>query len=287
MIRFRTVATAFGLAALLASAAAPSTAGAAPARAAQGQVRNGASTPKVLPFTPAPALPVSAGPGTGEPVLLRPSTTWVRTVRPSALDAAESSFRAGRSGEALAQFRALAVSDLDDERRGFAWARIGELLLAADDPGGALSSVDNALLLTRARYLVLSAMDLKMRIARRLPERSAEVRDLAGYLIDQKFVDGDQPALLAVMARAEAGAGKLARAMGLFRQAAAAARSPEDAAKIHEERDALIDAVEDPAALFRAADVDEDPEVRGRLYFTLGRIGIRYGYQGMSGWAFD
>lgn len=249
--------------------------------------RNGTSTPKVLPFTPAPALPLASGPATGEPSLLRPSETWVRTVRPGALAAAEADFRAGRSGEALAKFRALTASALDDERRGFAWARIGELLLAADDLDGALSAVDSALLATRARYLVLSAMDLKMRIARRLPERTAEVRDLAGYLIDQKFVDGDQSALRSVMARAEAGAGRLARAMSLYREAVEAARSPEEAARLQGERDALIDAVGNPAALFEAAEAEADPEVRGRLYYTLGRDAMKSGYLGLSGWAFD
>jgi ABC-type branched-subunit amino acid transport system substrate-binding protein/tetratricopeptide (TPR) repeat protein len=289
MIRFRVAMAAFGLVALVASAAAPVTADAASARAAQGQPGNGATTrPKVSPFTPAPALPVSARPAVENvPTLQQYSAYAVRTVRPSALVAAEAAFRAGRSGEALAQFRALAASGLDEERRGFAWARTGELLLAANDLDGALSAADNALLLTRARYLVLSAMDLKMRIARRLPERSAEVRDLAGYLIDQKFVDGDRSTLLSVMARSEAGAGRLARAMALFRQAADAAPSPEEAARLHAERDTLVDAVEDPVALFRAADLDEDPEARGRLYFALGRIGMKNGYMGMSGWAFD
>ncbi len=242
---------------------------------------------KVLPFTPAPALPVSAKPAADNVQALRQTVSMVRTVRPPALDAAEADFQAGRTGDALTRFRALVAGGLDDERKGFAWARIGELLLASNELDAAMSAADSALLLTRARYLVLSAMDLKMRIAGRLPQRAAEVRDLAGYLIDQKFVDGDLPTLLAIMGRAEAGAGRLARAMTMFRQGVAAAREPEAAARLRAERDALADSAEDAAALHQAAEAEEDPEVKGRLYFALGRIALKNGYLGMSGWALD
>ncbi len=243
--------------------------------------------PKVSPFTPAPALPVSAKPAADNVPSLRQAVSMVRTVRPSALIAAEADFQAGRTGDALPRFRALAEAGSDDERRGFAWARIGELLLASNDLDAAMSATDSALLLTRARYLILSAMDLKMRIASRLPQRTAEVRDLASYLIDQKYAGGDLPTLLSVMARAEAGAGRLPRAMALFRQGAAAAREPEVSARLRAERDALVDSVEDASALHQAAEAEEDAEVRGRLYFSLGRIGLKNGYLGMSGWALD
>jgi ABC-type branched-subunit amino acid transport system substrate-binding protein len=256
---------------------------AAPRKSAQ----SAQARPTVLPFTPAPALPVSARPAADNVPALRPTVSWMRTVRPTALAAAEAEFQAGHAAEALAQFRALTGVGSDDERKGFAWMRVGELLLAGNDLDAAMSAVDSALLLTRARYLVLAGMDLKMRIASRLPQRAAEVRDLAGYLIDQRYVDGDLPRLLSVMARAEADAGRLARAMTLYRQGVAAARDPQEAARLRTERDALADGVEDPSALHQAAEAEEDAEVRGRLYFSLGRIGLKNGYPGMSGWALD
>jgi ABC-type branched-subunit amino acid transport system substrate-binding protein len=265
-----------------AQAADPRPAPAAPRKAAAPGQR-----PSVSPFSPVPALPVSAKPTADNAPVFRQTVAAVRTVRPGALLSAESAFRAGKSAEALAQFRALAAAPGDDERKGFALARVGELLLAADDLDGAMAAVDGALSITRARYLVLSAMDLKMRVARRMPQRAAEVRDLAAYLIDQKYVDGDLPSLLSVMARAEASAGRLPRAMALFRQAVEASPAPEAAARLRAERDGLIDGFEDVEALHQAADVEEDPDVRGRLWFTLGRFGLKNGYVGMSAWALD
>lgn len=242
---------------------------------------------KVLPFTPAPALPVTARSSHDNAPALRQAVQAVRTFRPSAFVAAEADYQAGRRDEALARFRAIVAADPDDERKGFAWSRIGELLLASDDLDAALSAADSAILLSRARYLVLSAMDLKMRIVRRLPQRTAEVRDLAAYLIDQRYVGGDMPSLLAVMARAEAAGGHLPRAMALYHQAVAAAPSPEIATRLRAERDTLIDSVEDPAVLFQSGEAEGDAEVRGRLYFALGRFGMKNGYLGLSGWALD
>jgi ABC-type branched-subunit amino acid transport system substrate-binding protein len=75
--------------------------------------------------------------------------------------------------------------------------------------------------------------------------------------------------------------------MALFRDAVAAARSPEVAARLRAERDAVVDSAEDPASLHRAGEAEEEPEVRGRIYLALGRIAMKRGFLGMSGWALE
>lgn len=287
MNRLRAVAIAAGLAALLLGGAATRASAADPKASPAAPPKSGSARPKVLPFTPAPPLPVSATPASENVPTMRPSFSSVRTVRPTSLGMAEADYRAGRSAEALERFRALIASGPDDERKGFAHARAAELLFTSGDLDAAMAEVDRALLLSRARYLVLSAMELKMRIAQRMPQRTAEVRDLSAYLIDQKFVDGDLSALLSTVARAEGADGRLARSLSLYRQAVAATQAPDAPARLRAERDALIESTEDAGALRQAAEAEEEPEVRALLYLTLGRIAMKNGYLGMSGWALE
>ncbi|MBI5420122.1 MAG: hypothetical protein HZA60_08530, partial [Deltaproteobacteria bacterium] len=112
---------------------------------------------------------------------------------------AETEYQAGRTEEALSRFLDLAYNYSDDERKGFVWMRVGEILLAKGELDAALSSADKAVLLSRASFLALSAMDLKFRIYRRMNWRS-EARQLAAYLLEKHYVNADPPKLLTVMA---------------------------------------------------------------------------------------
>ncbi|MHB8941807.1 MAG: penicillin-binding protein activator, partial [Desulfobacteria bacterium] len=149
----------------------------------------------------------------------------------------------------------------------------------------ALEAADKAVLLSRAPYLSLSAVDLKLRIYQRMKWNN-EARQMASYLLDRKFVGADPAALLALMARVDAGAGKLGSALALYRRAIAAA-DPQASRRLSAERESLIDGTTDLSALRGAAEEEEDPEVRGPLYLAMGNAAIRKGFLGMAAHAFD
>ncbi|NJD61570.1 MAG: hypothetical protein FIA93_02485 [Deltaproteobacteria bacterium] len=199
---------------------------------------------------------------------------------------AEADFQAGRAGEALSRFLDLAYGDGDDERKGFVWMRVGELLLAKGEFEPALSAADKAILLSRARFLALSAMDLKFRVYARMQWKS-EARQVAAYLLEQQYIHADPPKLLAFMARADMENGRVSRAMELFRRAAAAAHTPEEGARIRSERDALIDGITDISALREASEAEEEPPVKARLFMALGRLASRKGFSGMAAFALE
>ena len=243
-----------------------------------------------------PALPVSAG-AAEAPRPLQSGADAIPVPHPGGRDSArtapigpflkaEGEYSAGRGEEALSLFLDLAYSSPDDERKGFIWWRVGELLLVRGDLDRALEAADKAVLLSRAPYLSLSAIDLKLRIYQRMKWNN-EARQMAAYLLDRKFVGADPPALLALMARADAGAGKLAGALALYRRAVAAARDPQAARQLSAERESLIDGATDLSALRGAAEGEEDPEVRGHLYLTMGNVATRKGFLGMAAHAFE
>ena len=198
---------------------------------------------------------------------------------------AESEYVAGKTEEALSRYLDLAYSSPDDERKGFIWWRVGELLLVRGDLDKALEAADKAVLLARAPYLSLSAADLKLRIYQRM-KWDNEARQMAAYLLDRKFVGADPPALLALMARVDAGAGKLGSALALYRRAIAAA-DPQASPRLSAERESLIDGATDLSLLRRAAEEEEEPEVRSHLYFAIGNAAIRRGFLGMAAHAFE
>jgi len=100
---------------------------------------------------------------------------------------AEGEYAAGKRDEALSRFLDLAYTSPDDERKGFIWWRVGELLLVRGELDKALEAADKAVLLSRAPYLSLSAIDLKLRIYQRMKWNN-EARQMAAYLLDRKFV---------------------------------------------------------------------------------------------------
>ncbi len=199
---------------------------------------------------------------------------------------AESAYAAGRAEEALSAFLALAYDYRDDERKGFVWMRVADLLLAKGDAKQALEAVDRAVRLSKARYLALCAMDLKYRIYGKLRWLS-EARELASYLLSQKFIGADPSDLYAQIARADGAEGKLARALAEFRQAAAATQNPEVARKIWWERDVLVDGATNISALREAGDAEEAPEIRAQIFLTLGNLAARKGFAGMAAFAYD
>lgn len=199
---------------------------------------------------------------------------------------AEMEFGAGRQEEALSRFLDLAYNYADDERKGFVWMRVGELLLAKGELEPALSAVDKALLLSRAKYLALCAMDLKFRLYQRMQWKS-EARQVASYLLEQQFIHADPPRLLSFMARADAEAGRIAPATGLYRRAVSAANTPEEAAGIRAERDALIDGLSDIAGLREAAEAEEEPSVKSHLFLVMGKSASRKGFAGMAAFAYE
>jgi hypothetical protein len=155
--------------------------------------------------------------------------------------------------------------------------RVGELLLERGEFDKALEAADKAVLFSRARYLVLSAMDLKLRIYQKMDWEN-EARQVAGYLIDQKYVHANVPALFTLMARADARAGKT-RAPSPVPQAVAAAADPEEATAIdpagvrHREGDR-------PFPAPRAARVEEDEESGP----PVPRAGEGRDEEGFHGW---
>ncbi len=197
---------------------------------------------------------------------------------------AESEYAAGKTDAALSRFLDLAYSAPDDERKGFIWWRVGELLLVRGDFDKALEAADKAVLFSRASYLSLSAVDLKLRIYQRMKWNN-EARQMAAYLLDRKFVGADTPALLALMARVDAGTGKLGSALALYRRAAAA--DPQASRRLSAERESLIEGVTDFSVLRVAAEGEEDPEVRAHLYLAMGNAAIRKGFLGMAAHSFE
>jgi branched-chain amino acid transport system substrate-binding protein len=198
---------------------------------------------------------------------------------------AESEYTAGKTDEALSRFLDLAYSSPDDERKGFIWWRVGELLLVRGDLDKALEAADKAVLLSRAPYLSLSAVDLKLRIYQRM-KWDNEASQMAAYLLDRKFVGADPPALLALMARVDARAGRLASALSLYGRAIAAA-DPQASERLSAERESLIDGATDLSVLRGAVEGEEDPEVRSHLYFAIGNAAIQKGFLGMAAYAFE
>ncbi|HSL92006.1 MAG TPA: penicillin-binding protein activator, partial [Candidatus Limnocylindrales bacterium] len=132
----------------------------------------------------------------------------------------------------------------------------------------------------------LSAMDLKFRVYQRMQWMS-EARQVASYLLEQQYINADPPMLLSVMARADMASGRVGKAVGLYRRAAAEARTPEEAARIRSERDALIDGLTDIVALRETAEAEEEPGVKAHLALTLGRLASRRGFTGMGAFALE
>jgi ABC-type branched-subunit amino acid transport system substrate-binding protein len=73
----------------------------------------------------------------------------------------------------------------------------------------------------------------------------------------------------------------------LYRRAAEAARTPEEAARIRAERDALIDGLTDIAALRETAEAEEETGVKAHLFLALGKLASRRGFTGMGAFALE
>ncbi len=224
-----------------------------------------------------PGLPGTTPPGVAAPPATVPAIPLWR---------AERAYEDGRAEDALSAYLALAYDYRDDERKGFVWMRIAELLLAKGDAKQALEAADRAVRLSKARYLALSAMELKFRIYQKL-RWFAEARELASYLLSQKFIRSKPSDLYAEMARADGAEGKLARALAGYRQAAEAARDPEAEKKIWWERDVMVDGATNITALREAGESEESPEVRAHIFLTLGNVAAKKGFQGLAAFAYD
>jgi ABC-type branched-subunit amino acid transport system substrate-binding protein len=199
---------------------------------------------------------------------------------------AETEFRSGDPAKALSLFLDLAYNFSDDERKGFVWMRVADLLLARQEFRQALDAADKAVLLSRARFLVLSAMNRKFRIYRHL-RWDAEARQAAAYLLDQGYVDANPSELLSEMARADGREGKISLALAEYTRAIASAADPAVARGLADGRDALIDGLADIAALYDAAQSEENSEIRAHLYLHLGRLAVRRGFSGMGAFALE
>ena len=197
---------------------------------------------------------------------------------------AETEFRSGDAAKALSLFLDLAYNFSDDERKGFVWMRVAELLLARQEFKQALDAADKAILLTRERFLVLSSMDLKFRIYRRLGW-GAETREVAAYLLDQGYINAKTSDLLSEMARADGRSGRISLALAEYRRAIAETADPGTAARLRGERDGLIDGMTSIPALREAAESEEDSAVWAHLYLHLGQVAVRKGFSGMGAYA--
>jgi ABC-type branched-subunit amino acid transport system substrate-binding protein len=237
--------------------------------------------------------PMWSGAAGFEPLVRSRSQAASRAIPPALLARAEALYREGRLDEALSRFLDLAYNFPDDERKGFAWMRVGEILLARDDLKEALSAADGAIRLSRARYLALSAMNLKLRVYERARSRTEggrfgpEARQLAAYLLEQGFTEAEPSRLYEVMARADASAGLAGRAISEFDRAAQAARTPIEAQRLSAERDSLVEGLSEIPAIRDAAESEGSLEVRGRLYYVLGRVAEKKGFPGMAAWALE
>src|SRR4030067_71859 len=81
---------------------------------------------------------------------------------------------------------------------------VAELLEARQEYRQRLEAADKAILLSRNRFLVLSSMELKFRIYRRLGW-GAEARQVAAHLLDQEYINAEPSDLLSALARADGG----------------------------------------------------------------------------------
>jgi ABC-type branched-subunit amino acid transport system substrate-binding protein len=201
---------------------------------------------------------------------------------------AEAEFQSGNPSRSLPLFLDLAYNYSDDERKGFVWMRVAELLLARQELNQALDAADKAVLLTRCRYLALSSMDLKFRIYRKLGWVT-EAGQIAAYLLDQGYIHADPSDLLSEMARADGQAGKISLALSEYRRAIAAVpeADPVMALRLRRERDALIEGLTNIATLWEAAESEGDPEVRNLLHLHLAQVAVRKGFTGMGAFALE
>ncbi|MGA7104579.1 MAG: penicillin-binding protein activator [Candidatus Deferrimicrobiaceae bacterium] len=200
---------------------------------------------------------------------------------------AETEFQSGNAARALPLFLDLAYAYSDDERKGFVWMRIAELLLGKGELKQALDAADKAILLTRARFLALSSMDLKYRIYQRLGW-GAEAREIAAYLLGQGYINEEASDLLTEMARADGRAGRISVAFSEYRQAiAAAASDPVNVLSLRREREALINGLTGILALREVAESEEESEVRNLLYLRLAQVAVRKGFTGMGAFALE
>lgn len=199
---------------------------------------------------------------------------------------AETSWQEGQAAEALSRFLDLAYNAADGERMGFVWMRVGDLLLARGEFQQALEAADKAISLSRARFLVLSSMELKFRVLRNL-QRMSEARQIAASLLEERYALAEPSELFAAMARADVAGGKVTRGLDEFRRAIARARGPEEASSLGEERNAVIESLSSIPVLREAAEAEEEPAVQGHLFLVLGRLAVREGFSGMGAWALE
>ncbi|MGA6993570.1 MAG: penicillin-binding protein activator [Candidatus Deferrimicrobiaceae bacterium] len=200
---------------------------------------------------------------------------------------AETEFQSGNAAGALPLFLDLAYAYSDDERKGFVWMRIAELLLGKGELKQALDAADRAILLTRARFLALSSMDLKYRIYQRLGW-GGEAREIAAYLLGQGYINEEASDLLTEMARADGRAGRISVAFSEYRQAiAAAASDPVNVLSLRREREALINGLTGILALREIAESEKEFEVRNLLYLRLAQVAVRNGFTGMGAFALE
>ena len=201
---------------------------------------------------------------------------------------AEAVFRSGDPTRALPLFLDLAYNFSDDERKGFVWMRVAELLLASQEQKQALDAADKATLLTRCRYLALSSMDIKFRVYQKMGS-GPEARQIAAYLLNERYIHAEPSDLLSEMARVDGQAGKISLALSEYRQAIAAV--PEDdpvtVLRLRRERDTLIEGLTDILALREAAGAEEDSEIRNLLYLHLAQMAVRKGFTGMGAFALE
>ena len=201
---------------------------------------------------------------------------------------AEREFLSGDHARALTLFLDLAYNYSDDERKGFVWMRVAELLLAKRELKQALDAADKAVVLSRARFLALASMDLKFRIYQRLGW-GTEARQIAAYLLEQGYIKAEASDLLSEMARADGQAGNISLALSEYRRAiaASAATDPVTVLRLRRERDTLIRGLSNILTLREAAESEEDAGVRSLLYLRMGRVAIQKGFTGMGAFALE
>jgi ABC-type branched-subunit amino acid transport system substrate-binding protein len=261
--------------------------------------------PHVLFFLILAVLLSTSARGEDPPPLMGPSSETVPVERPYgnadavggpekgsvpllSLWQAEREFRSGDAARALTMFLDLAYNYSDDERKGFVWMRVAELLLARQELKQALDAADKAIVLSRARFLALASMDLKFRIYQRLGW-GKEARQFAAYLLEQGYINAEASDLLSEMARADGQDGNISLALSEYRRAiaASAATDPVTVLRLRRERDTLIQGLTNILTIRKAAESEEDAGVRGLLYLRMGRVAIRKGFTGMGAFALE
>ncbi|MCL2103078.1 MAG: penicillin-binding protein activator, partial [Syntrophorhabdaceae bacterium] len=131
-----------------------------------------------------------------------------------------------------------------------------------------------------------SVMDLKLLIYQKM-DWSEEVRQIAGYLVEQEYVNANIPALMILMARADAKSGKIAGSLALYRKAIESDDNLAEADFFSSERESIIEGAADLSSLHDALLSEEDPEVRSQLFFVIGRVAIKSGFHGMARYSFE